>query len=232
MKPSPLLLAPLVAAFALAGCGAPKPSSPAKDLVAAAQEYARVSNTHDVPATLALYSETAQWQYPLMDGYVAEKASFARALELDAALGTQTVIEDCVAEGLRVTCTFIEKNDWMTMHGVAEWRSPGTVFTFDEAGLIQSLSFGPKDEEAWSKLKPVWVAFDRWARENRAEEHARMVVPGERRIRWEREAGLLMMSLGKEWVDEGRPYLEETVARMEEVEGKEAAPQTDDSPSN
>lgn len=210
-----VLAAALLAVVGLTGCTHEPASAENPNLIATLDAYVRVLNAHDIDAALAFYSDDAHWEYPyMMSDFSAEKSSFARALELDAALGTRTEIRDCQQAGHEVTCTYIERNSWMDMHGVESWSGADTVIVFDSAGKIERIRFGRRDDVAWSKLKPVWIAFETWASESHPEELARMRAPGERRVRWSREAGDVMLALGKAWVDAGRPGYDETVAKL------------------
>ena len=201
----------------LAGC--PNDSGATDiDLVPTVQELAARINAGDIDGAVDLFSEDAHWEFPHSKDFTVERRSFANAWSLDHELNAHYAVEDCRQEGLTVTCTVIETNDWLGLHGLPPSRSPNARFVFNADGKIERLVWGERDKELHRQMRPIWIAFEKWATENYRDEFEKMVVPGEKRLRWNAETGRILMKLGREWVEAGRPGLEEARRRVEQNE--------------
>ncbi|GAB4374231.1 MAG: hypothetical protein Kow0062_12010 [Acidobacteriota bacterium] len=216
MKTQAILITAASAALLalLAGCpGASEATD--EDLVPKVHQLVDALNAGDFDAALALFSDDAHWEFPDKQDFTVERRSFARAWSLDRALGVRLALEECTQQDRTVTCTLIENNDWLALHGLGEWRARNTQFVFDEQGRIRRMIFGERDEELFRDLRIVWIAFESWATKEHPREFEKLMVPGERRLRWTAEAGELLMKLGREWVEAGRPGMD---AAREKVE--------------
>ncbi len=201
----------------LAGCPSDSGATDI-DLVPTVQDLAARINAGDIEGAVDLFSEDAHWEFPRSKDFTVERRSFANAWSLDRELNAHYTLEDCRQDGLTVICTVIETNDWLALHGLPPSRSPNARFLFNSEGKIERLVWGERDKELYRRMRPIWIAFEKWARANHRDEFDKMVVPGEKRLRWNAEAGRIMMKLGRQWIEAGRPGLEDVRRKIEQHE--------------
>ena len=197
--------------LALAGCGGTGSEvEQGLDLERRVAEYEDAVNAGDVEATLALMSEDIRWQLPTRKESLG--ADLIRSsLQMDSAMGVSIEISDCDVSGLVVNCRMTERNDWLALHGLDRWEQPQVRFVFNESGEIRMISWIGRDEETFAELKLIWKAFAQWARADvdREARFMSMVDTKAERLYWDQPTANTLLALGREWVDAGRPGLDE-----------------------
>lgn len=170
----------------LAACAGKSP-----DVVALTEDYVRKANVHDIPAIMRMFAEDAQFEL------VGQGLDAIRALhEYDKALQTTLTLQDCAADGLSVTCEIVERNNWLDAARLDEIFYP-SVFTFNEAGLIQSITATVSSEDGRA-MGAVLAEFIPWLKAERAAESAPLFDP-EGQFMYNEENGRLVVQLLKEW---------------------------------
>lgn len=195
----------------LTGCGSSGFDDAAGlDLERRIDEYVAASNAHDADALLALLTEDARWQIPTRKETI-DRDMMRVAVEMDTVLNTQIEVRNCTIRGLIATCESIERNDWLSLHGIDKWEQPQLRFVFTEEGLIRFVKWIGKDEAALAELRSGGMAFRSWALadEEREKRYQSMLDETGEQLRWDRPTAETLMSLGEAWVEAGRPGLEE-----------------------
>lgn len=170
------------------------------DPVALVNDYGERANAHDIPAIMRMFAGDAQMRMFAEDAQfelVGQGPEAIRALhEYDKALQTTLTLQNCAADGLTVMCETIERNNWLDAAGLDEifYRS---VFTFNQAGLIQSITATVSSEDG-RVMDAVLAEFIPWLKAERAAESAPLFGPDGQFI-YSEVNGRLVAQLLKEW---------------------------------
>lgn len=170
------------------------------NVVALTKDYFRKANAHDIPAIMRMFGEDARMRMFAEDSQfelVGQGLEAIRALhEYDKALQTTLTLQNCAADGLTVTCEIVERNNWLDAAGLDEIINPA-VFTFNEAGLIRSISatLSPEDGAA---MGGILAEFIPWLNAERAAASAPLFGP-EGQFIYSEANGRLVVKLLKEW---------------------------------
>jgi hypothetical protein len=91
--------------------------------------------------------------------------------EYDKGIQARLTFENCLADGLTVTCEGTEQNKWLSTAGLGDVFYPSSIFTFSEAGQIQKIVTTISSEDG-AAMGGVLAEFIPWLMVERPQESA------------------------------------------------------------
>lgn len=192
MKLISLILALLPLLAAVTACSSTK----APDAIDQVKAYEAAHNAYDVEATMALFAKDAVFE--LVGQATLPNLEAIRAIHgYDRGIQAQVTFQNCVADGLTVTCEAVEQNDWLSTAGLGGIFYPSSVFTFTETGQIQKIAatLSPEDGAA---MGGVLAEFIPWLMTERPEEAKSLFTP-EGVFIYSEVNGVLVIDLLAQW---------------------------------
>jgi hypothetical protein len=169
------------------------------DMIEQVKAYERAHNGYDVDATMALFAENAVFE--LVGEDTLPNLEAIRAMhEYDKGIQAQITFENCLADGLTVTCQVKEQNQWLSAAGLGEIFYPSSRFTFDEAGQIEKIVTTISAEDG-AAMGSVLAAFIPWLMQERPEQSKSLFMP-EGTFIYNETNGVLVIDLLAQWQSE------------------------------
>ena len=109
------------------------PATSAADLLALVKAFEEAHNRHDVDTTLGFFGQGACMDWSDPPGCMV--LGLEGLLRYDAALNGELEIGDCSAEGERVTCKGVQRNDCLAAGGLGETHYAPVVFWFQDGKI-------------------------------------------------------------------------------------------------
>ncbi len=160
MKRQPLLA---LLSCVLCACSAPP------DYLESVLEFQLHKNDGDLESALELFAEDPSLHFGSL-GTISGLTDVRRILEYDLALNTHLKFQDCVVDGLEVSCRVIESNDWLKTVDIDSITYDENKFAFTTDGRIDSVSAVLSAESA-QLLGAAMAEFHEWATKQKPEEY-------------------------------------------------------------
>ncbi len=165
-------------------------SSAGQDLIARLQRYQEVSNSYDIGAAVAMFTEDGMIE---ANGKQYSGQDVLRAAhEYDMASGTQVAFSDFVVQGDVVTCTFVTCDELDRIVGTGGMHTRAE-FTFSDGRIRKFRSLPPEAQEV-ERHRQAKGRFFAWAREHYPEE----VAKG---FNFDYETGASLFKVARAWHD-------------------------------
>jgi hypothetical protein len=169
---------------------------PSESLPGLLETYQELANNHEVEQLLGMFAEGARLDFGPM-GTIEGKDRIGAIHDYDRALNTEVLLENCRTHQRSVTCQTIERNDWLQVAGINRIVYSESVFTFDDANRIVSIS-ATLSSESSDSLGRALSSFGAWAQANEAEEYG-VLFREDGSFRYSQESGERVMGLLREW---------------------------------
>lgn len=160
------------------------------------QAYEAAHNNDNVEATMAMFAEDAVFEL-VGQGTLSDLEAIRAIHDYDKGIQARLSFENCVADGLTVTCEAREQNKWLAAAGLEEIFYPSSVFTFNETGRIEKImaTVAPEDGTA---MGAVLAEFVPWLMAERPSEFEQLFTPDGQFI-YSENSGLMVVDLLQQW---------------------------------
>lgn len=158
--------------------------------------YESANNAHDIDTVMTMFTEDAQFELVGQET-LPNREAIQAIHEYDKGINTRLTFQNCSVEGLIVTCTVAEQNDWLIAANLGEIFYPSSIFTFTETGKIQKIAATLSAEDG-AAMGGVLAEFIPWLMAERAQESAPLFTP-EGQFVYSEANGLLVVDLLAQW---------------------------------
>ena len=146
--------------------------SPQPDYLQSVLDFQAYKNEGDLESALGQFAEEPTLDFgPL--GSIEGLPALRGILEYDLALNTHLEFENCNVDGLEVTCSVVETNDWLKTAGIEFITYDENRFVLGADGRIESIS-ATLSAESEQAMGAAIGEFHQWATANRPSAYAEL----------------------------------------------------------
>jgi hypothetical protein len=159
------------------------------------EAHINAKNAHQVSASMQYIGDDAVLEIPGLGMIITGKEERRRIAEYDSVLNTILTPSDFTVHGDTVSCSIIERNDWLAAAGIPAIYYPTTMHVVKDGMIVYSS--GRMADSSAADIGNVLGEFVPWANENHPEEMDRMMPAG--RFIYNAQNGETIVGLLRQW---------------------------------